>query len=116
MNERELTIFLIQIAVMLAVGLTFGNLVRRFGWPMVIGELLGGILLGPTILGGLAPGYYAWLFPPNGDVAVGRDALTRIGMMLFLFVAGLEVNLGFAGKRGWTILKSDTGLSSSSSS
>jgi len=103
-NEREVTIFLLQIAVMLAVGLTFGNFVRRFGWPMVIGELLGGIILGPTILGGLAPGYYTWLFPPSADVAAGRDALTRIGMMLFLFVAGLEVNLAFAGKRGWSIL------------
>jgi Kef-type K+ transport system membrane component KefB len=65
---------------------------RALRQPAVLGELLGGIFLGPTVLGTLAPHVYAWLFPATGPTTVGRDALLKIGMLFFMFVAGLEVN------------------------
>ena len=93
MTHHELVLFLAQIAVMLCVALVFGCLARRLGQPAVLGELVGGILLGATVLGALAPGLYAALFPAGGGAAVGRSAVVKLGMLFFLFVAGQEVAL-----------------------
>lgn len=74
-------ILVLQAVAMLAAAIAFGRLARSVRLPAVIGELLAGIVLGPTLLN---------LFPP---VSPGRDVLARIGLVCFLFVAGLEVNL-----------------------
>jgi Kef-type K+ transport system membrane component KefB len=71
--------------------------------PAVLGELVGGIVIGPTLFGALAPSSYVALFPSSGPVSMARDALIRVGLLCFLFVAGLEVNLGQMRKLGWTI-------------
>ncbi len=106
MSQYELLAFLLQISVLLAVGLFFGWMSARLHVPVVLGELIGGILLGPTLFGVIAPGVHAWLFPVSGAASVGLQALTRIGMLLFLFVAGLEVNLEYLKRRSlatvWT--------------
>ncbi len=78
---------------MLATATLCGHLARRCGLPTVIGELFGGILLGPTILSRLAPGFEHWLFPPAGAIVIARAVVAKIGVIAFLFVAGLEVNL-----------------------
>ena len=93
MSSQDFAKFGLQIAVMLACALFFGQLMRRFKQPAVLGEMIGGILLGPTIFGLLAPGVYAWLFQSSANVAVVREASIKLGMLFFLFVAGLEVNL-----------------------
>jgi Kef-type K+ transport system membrane component KefB len=66
---------------------------RKIKQPRVVGEMLGGILLGPTLVGVLAPGLYAWLFQSSANVAIVREASIKLGMLFFLFIAGLEVNL-----------------------
>jgi len=78
---------------MLSIAWGMGYLARRFGQPAVLGELLGGILLGPTLLGAFAPQTHALLFPVDGLVANSLDALLKVGMLFFMFAAGLEVNL-----------------------
>jgi Kef-type K+ transport system membrane component KefB len=78
---------------MLACALVFGQVMRSMKQPRVVGEMLGGIVLGPTLLGMVAPGFYHWLFQSSANVAVVRDASIKLGMLFFLFVAGLEVNL-----------------------
>jgi Kef-type K+ transport system membrane component KefB len=55
--------------------------------------MIGGIVLGPTILGWIAPSLYQWLFLSSADVTVVREAATKLGMLFFLFYAGLEVSL-----------------------
>ena len=88
---------------MLGAALIFGHLARRLRLPAVLGELVGGIVIGPTLLGALAPGFFAALFPASGPASMARDALIRVGLLCFLFVAGLEVNLSQMRKLGWTI-------------
>ena len=66
---------------------------RRFWQPAVVGEMIGGIVLGPTMFGWLAPSLYEWLFLSSANVKVMREAATKLGMLFFLFYAGLEVNL-----------------------
>src|SRR5262245_34260457 len=79
---------------MLACAVACGEIMRRFRQPAVVGEMLGGIIIGPTLLGAIAPDAYSWLFPPLPNVAIVRDASTKLGMLFFLFFAGLEVDLG----------------------
>jgi Kef-type K+ transport system membrane component KefB len=83
----------LQLAVMLGCAVLFGELMRRLRQPAVVGEMFGGIILGPTVFGLAAPAAYEWLFLASGDVAAVRDAATKLGMLFFLFYAGLEVNL-----------------------
>ena len=77
----------------LAVGLLLGRLAHRLGLPVLVGELLGGILLGPTVFGRFAPEALARLVPPAGATATARNAFIHLGLLCFLFAAGLEVNV-----------------------
>ena len=65
------------------------GLLRWLGQPQVVGEMLAGIVLGPSVLGWIAPGAYALLFPIGSVRFVG--ALSQLGLMLFMFLVGLEL-------------------------
>jgi Kef-type K+ transport system membrane component KefB len=92
-------VFFLEVAVMLSISLLCGQLMSRLQFPAVFGELFGGIILGPTVLGWISPSTYQWLFPTSGAVFLGRDALVQICVLFFLFAAGLEMNLNLAKKR-----------------
>ena len=89
---------------MLAVALLFGKLLHKLHQPIILGELIGGIVLGPTVLGAFAPGTFEWLFPPSGATVVARDALLKFGMLFFLFSAGLEIDLSRVQQKGMSII------------
>lgn len=93
MNSMDFVKFALQITVMLACALFFGQLMRKVRQPAVVGEMFGGIILGPTILGAIFPALFAWLFLSSSSVTVARDATIKLGMLFFLFIAGMEVNL-----------------------
>ncbi|HET7009354.1 MAG TPA: cation:proton antiporter [Anaerolineales bacterium] len=93
MSSQDFVLYALQITVMLAFALLFGQLMRRMSQPPVLGEMIGGIVLGPTVLGLLLPGAYHWLFASSANVAIVRDASIKLGMLFFLFIAGLETNL-----------------------
>ncbi len=93
MASADFVKFALQITSMLAVAIIFGQLMRRFKQPAVLGEMIGGIFLGPTIFGMLAPTLYNWLFNSSASVVVVRDASIKMGMLFFLFIAGLEIDL-----------------------
>src|SRR4030095_5580542 len=93
MNSQDFVKLALQVTAMLAFAVLFGEIMRRFRPPAVVGEMFGGIILGPTIFGVLAPGLYAWLFESSTSVAIVRDASIKLGMLFFLFFAGSEVNL-----------------------
>lgn len=84
---------MLQLAVLLGVAVVFGRLAQRCGQPAVVGEILGGLVVGVTVLGAVAPGGYDWLFAAGRDVTATRDAVVTLGMLFFLFVAGSEVDL-----------------------
>jgi Kef-type K+ transport system membrane component KefB len=81
---------ILQIAVILAVCRIAGSVFRRFGQPRVVGEMFAGVLLGPSLLGWMAPGLSAYLFPP---ASLGfLNALSQIGVVVFMFLVGLGIN------------------------
>ena len=82
---------LFQIPVVILVTLACGSLARRLGQARVIGEIVGGILLGPSVLGRFAPATSNALFPQSSIASF--EILSTVGLILFLFLIGTEVNL-----------------------
>jgi Kef-type K+ transport system membrane component KefB len=82
----------LALVTILIASRALGFVFRYFRQPAVIGEVLAGILLGPSLLGAVAPTLAAALFPPSVTPLLGTIA--QIGVLLFMFVIGLELNLG----------------------
>ena len=86
----DVKILLVQISVILITSYVVGWLLGRFRQPQVVGEMVAGILLGPSLLGWLAPNLSAAVFPP---ASLGLlYALSQVGLLLFMFMVGLELN------------------------
>lgn len=86
-------VFLLAITVLLVVAKVFGELAKRFKQPAVLGELLAGILIGPTVLGQLYPGGFEHLFRNVSGSNVALDGLISLGSIFLLFVVGLEIDM-----------------------
>ncbi len=85
-----MTLLLVQMALVLSVTVLCGWLARRLGQSRVIGEIIGGILLGPSVLGRLWPHASAILFPQNSLHIL--ETLSTVGLILFLFLIGMELD------------------------
>lgn len=95
-----MTLLLLQMAVVLVTALLFGYLAKRLGQARVIGEIIGGIFLGPSVLGRFAPHAAGALFPPS---SLGPfDTLSTVGLILFLFLIGSELNFAHLRKQKGT--------------
>ena len=88
---HPLSRLLLQIAVIIVVSRLLAFLVAKIGQPLVIGEIVAGIVLGPSLLGLVWPGMSNFLFPihslPNIEV------LSQLGLILFMFIIGLELDV-----------------------
>jgi Kef-type K+ transport system membrane component KefB/nucleotide-binding universal stress UspA family protein len=91
-SEHQLLGAFLAIAVMLLVTRGMANLSRRWDQPEVLGELLGGFLIGPSVLGALAPTAYTTLFL-NSEVSLSLTLLSWLGAILLLMIAGMEADL-----------------------
>ena len=81
---------LLALAAVVLVGRLLGVLFRRAGQPPVIGEVVGGILLGPSFLGLLSPATYRFLLP--AEIAPLLSVVAQIGVIIYMFLIGLELN------------------------
>jgi K+:H+ antiporter len=89
--DIDLARLLVALAVLLLAAHGFGNLFSRFGQPAAIGEILGGVLLGPSALAAVAPKAQHWIFPPSGSSAAALGAVDQLGLLLLMFAAGAEM-------------------------
>jgi Kef-type K+ transport system membrane component KefB len=87
----NVSILVLQTAVVLLASRVVGRLFRLIRQPQVMGEMAAGIVLGPSLLGWLWPGVYGALFPEGSLDRL--HTLSHIGLLLFLFVVGLELNV-----------------------
>ncbi|MBF0593180.1 MAG: cation:proton antiporter [Nitrospirae bacterium] len=92
MHHTDLILFISSFSILLLVAIAFGRLAQKIGMPKIIGELLGGIVLGPTVTGTLFPETQNRLFSYSDSILVSRDVLIKFGAILLLFIIGLEVN------------------------
>jgi len=89
--RSPLSILLLQIIVIITAAKICGSIFRRIGQPPVMGEMVAGIALGPSLLGALAPNVSAFLFPPSSLGTIG--VLSQIGVTLFMFIVGVDLDL-----------------------
>lgn len=92
--QQALPRFLLQLLVVLGVARLAGVLSRRFGQPAVVGEMLAGLALGPSLLGLAWPDLHALVFPADG--VRGLQLISQFGVLVFLFAAGAEFPLSQA--------------------
>ena len=96
----------LQLVVILGACRLLGALGRRLGQTQAVGEMVAGIVLGPSVLGALAPVFQTWLFPQLLRVAAGTSAvsvphpsmailfaLSQLGLVLYMFLVGLDLQL-----------------------
>jgi Kef-type K+ transport system membrane component KefB len=90
--QDPLARFFIQLILIILAARVCGSLIRRVGQPAVIGEMLAGIVLGPSLLGWLWPGFFHFVFPASSLGTL--RLLSQVGVCLFMFVIGMELDLG----------------------
>src|SRR6185437_12457742 len=89
--DVDLARLLVALAVLLIAAHGMGSLFARFGQPPAIGEIVGGILLGPTVLAVISPNVQHWIFPSSGISAAALGAVYQLGLLLLMFAAGAEM-------------------------
>jgi len=101
-STTPLLIPLLQIGVILATARVVGLIFRRIHQLQVVGEMAAGILLGPSLLGRIAPQAWTALFAPASLGFIGL--LSQVGLVLFMFLVGLEIDPQVLRKRSWAAL------------
>lgn len=104
LSHDQLTQLLLALALLLGLARLLGELALRLHQPAVLGELLAGIVLGPTVLGRIWPAAVETLFASTGEVRVALDGITQLALALFLLVAGMEVDLSTIWRQGKSAL------------
>ena len=89
-QPNTLAQMLLGLVVILIASRVVGIIFRRFGQPPVIGEVLAGILLGPSLLGRVAPGAMNFIFPASAAPVL--SGIAQVGVLLFMFIVGVELN------------------------
>lgn len=94
MTEHQLFLFLVEVAILYLAARLGGEVAARVGIPLHVGELLAGILIGPSLLGSLAPGAFERLFPADPAQRALLDVFSWTGIIFLVLLAGLETRLG----------------------
>ena len=100
LGEHELLVFWCQLSVLLLAARLGGGLARRLGQPRVIGELIAGVLLGPSVVGVAWPEGWRWLFPADDRQAGLLLGLSWFGIVLLLMTTGAETDLSAVRRQG----------------
>jgi K+:H+ antiporter len=99
-TEAPLGRLLLQFIVILLATQSIGAIFRKFGQPAVIGEMTAGILLGPSLLGWVWPGAFGFVFA--GESLQVLKLFSQIGVCLFMFVVGMELDLSRIKRNAYT--------------
>jgi len=92
MHGSSAAVFLAQITVLLLVGRLLGELMQRVRQPPVMGQLLAGVLLGPSVFGALLPSLQHRLFPPMAAQQGMLEGVAQLGVLMLLLITGMEMD------------------------
>lgn len=85
---------------MLMLARLFAEIARRLRQPTVVGEIIAGIILGPTVVGMLKPEWFTMLFPPGAESGIVLAGMVQVAVVMLLFIGGLEVDLHIVWQQG----------------
>ncbi|MFO7861941.1 MAG: cation:proton antiporter [Desulfosalsimonas sp.] len=102
LNPHQIMVLFFSLGILLGTARILGEIAQRLHQPSILGELIAGVILGPTILGNIAPGASEFLFPLQGPNAIALETIATLAIGLFLLVAGMEVDLSTVWKQGKT--------------
>lgn len=108
-SHEEVLQLVVQIALLLAAARFLGGLAQRLNQPSVVGEILAGIILGPSLLSGLFPALGVWIVPHTQVQGYLLEAVGLIGVMFLLVVTGLETDLNLIRRKAKTAIGVATG-------
>lgn len=98
LNEHEVLLLLVQLGLLVGAARLLGGVMKRFGQPAVVGELLAGILLGPTVFKNVWPSAYTWVFDSEPVVTSVVFGLAWLGVIMLLVAIGFETDLAIIGR------------------
>jgi Kef-type K+ transport system membrane component KefB/nucleotide-binding universal stress UspA family protein len=101
-SHDEVLQLVVQIALLLAAARLLGGLAQRLNQPSVVGEILAGVILGPSLLSGLVPALGEWIVPQTEVQGFLLEAVALIGVMFLLIVTGLETDLNLIKRKAKT--------------
>ena len=104
LGHHELLLLLLQISFLLFAARALGELMRLISLPPVVGELLAGVLLGPSIFGAIAPAWQSYIFPHSQEQSNLLGAISWLGVLFLLVVTGLETDLNLILRKGKSAL------------
>jgi Kef-type K+ transport system membrane component KefB/nucleotide-binding universal stress UspA family protein len=93
LSEHQLLLLFAELFLLLFTARGLGEIAKRLSLPSVLGELLAGIVIGPSLLGVLAPGVFTAIFPPEASQYHLIEAVSWVGLLMLLVVTGLETDL-----------------------
>ena len=99
MADHTTAIFAAELILLLFFGRLIGELMTRIGQPAIFGQLLAGVLLGPSVFGLLLPDLRAIVFPNTPALKSMIDAVSQIGILLLLLLTGMETNLALVNRK-----------------
>ncbi|MBL8992585.1 MAG: cation:proton antiporter, partial [Spirochaetia bacterium] len=100
MAHPDIIRLLIALGILLASARILGEIAVKLKQPMFLGEILAGLLLGPSLLGHFSPEWQTLLFPPTGPVASTLEGFFTIAIVFFMLVAGMELDLRLLRREG----------------
>jgi Kef-type K+ transport system membrane component KefB len=98
--HKDVINLLLQLAIMLLMARIFAELAQKFKQPSVVGEIIAGIILGPTVMGMVGPEFFEFMFRSNPSANLALDGIVQMAVILLLFIAGLEVELHLVWAQG----------------
>ncbi|MBE1489205.1 cation:proton antiporter [Plantactinospora soyae] len=109
LGAHQLLIFLLAVATLLLLARCLGWLAQRVGMPALVGELLTGVFLGPSLLGWVAPDLSGWLLPAEATQMHLLDAIGQFGVLLLVGVTGAHLDIGLLRRRAGTVVRVSLG-------
>jgi Kef-type K+ transport system membrane component KefB len=105
-SDHTLAIFAAELIMLLLAGRLLGEAMNRLGQPALFGQLLAGVLLGPSIFGIVLPELHHLVFPDTKTLKSMLDAVSQIGILLLLLLTGMETNLALVQRRRRAVVSS----------
>ncbi len=93
-------VFVAELVLLLLVGRLCGEIMQRLKQPAVIGQLIAGIILGPSIFGAALPGLHDWIFPPDHTQKAMIDGVGQVGILMLLLLTGMETDVALVRRAG----------------